>query len=135
MSVSYFQRLVKDAKSIALVDRGPATALLTQNLKKFGVAASQLETKTKAYPNGSAIAEALAHAEVEMGITTLNELISVPQVVVVGSVPSEILPIKATSTAAVNTESSSPKEATALIQFLVLPAATAAFKAKGFDAD
>jgi len=135
MSVSYFRRIVKDAKSIALVDRSPATALLTHNLKKLDVAASELETKAKAYPNGSAIAEALAHAKVEMGITTLSELISDPQVAVVGLVPSELLPIKATSMAAVDTESSSAKEAAALIQFLVSPAAIAVFKAKGFEAD
>jgi molybdate transport system substrate-binding protein len=134
MSVQYFQRLVEDAKSIALVDRSPSTTLLMQNLGKLGVAA-QLEAKAKVYPSGSAIAEALARAEVEMGITTLSELVFVPQVEILGAVPSEILPMKATSMAAVNTEASSPREAAALIQFLVSPTAIAAFKAKGFEAN
>jgi molybdate transport system substrate-binding protein len=96
---------------------------------------SQLEAKAKTYPNGSAIAEALVHDEVDMGVTTLSELLSVPRVVIMGSVPADILPLKATSIAAVSAGAASPKEAAALIQFLVAPTAIAAFKAKGFEAD
>jgi ABC-type molybdate transport system substrate-binding protein len=70
-----------------------------------------------------------------MGVTTLSELLSVPRVVILGSVPADILPLKATSIAAVSAGASSPKEAAALIQFLVAPTAIAAFKAKGFEAD
>jgi molybdate transport system substrate-binding protein len=135
MSVRYFLRLIEDARSVALVDRSPSTSLLTQGLENLGLPRSLLAAKTKAYPTGSAVAEALAHAEVEVGITTLSELISVSEVVVLGPVPSEILPLKATSIAVVTTETSVPKEAAALIQFLVSPSALAAFKAKGFDAD
>ena len=134
MSVSYFQHLLENAKSVGLVDRSPSTALLMQNLAKLGVS-SQLEAKAKTYPNGSAIAEALVHDEVDMGVTTLSELLSVPRIVTMGTVPDDILPLKATSIAAVSTEASSPKEAAALIQFLVSPTAIAAFRAKGFEAD
>jgi molybdate transport system substrate-binding protein len=134
MNVPYFQRLLENAKTIGLVDRSPSTALLMQNLAKLGVS-SQLEAKAKTYPNGSAIAEALVHEEVDMGVTTLSELLSVPRVVIMGSVPADLLPLKATSIAAVSTGASSPKEAAALIQFLVSPTAIAAFKAKGFEAD
>jgi molybdate transport system substrate-binding protein len=133
MSVSYFQRLLERARSIGLVDRSPSTALLMQGLAKLG-ASSQLEAKARTYPNGSAIAEALVHNQVDMGITTLSELLSVPGVVILGTVPSDILPLKAESTAVVSTGASSPKEAATLIQFLVSPTAIAAFKAKGFDA-
>jgi ABC-type molybdate transport system substrate-binding protein len=105
-----------------------------QGLAKLGVSL-QLETKAQTYPNGSAIAEALVHEDVDMGVTTLSELLSVPRVVIMGTVPADILPLKATSIAAVSTGASSPKEGAALIQFLVSPAAIAAFKAKGFEAD
>jgi molybdate transport system substrate-binding protein len=132
MTVTYFRRLVEEVKSIALVDRSPSTALLMQSLDKLGVA-SQVEAKTRIYPTGGAIAEALAHAEVELGITTMSELVSVPNVVVLGPVPSELLPIKATTTAAIAKDTSVPQEARAFIEFLRSPTAIAVFKAKGFD--
>jgi ABC-type molybdate transport system substrate-binding protein len=68
-----------------------------------------------------------------MGITTMSELVALPQVAVLGPVPSEILPIKATTTAAITKDSSVAHEATALLQFLTSPSAMAVFKAKGFD--
>jgi molybdate transport system substrate-binding protein len=129
-----FKPLVEDAKSIAMVDRSPSIPILMQSLAKMGVA-QQVEAKTKTYPTGGAIAEALAKSEVDMGITTMSELVAVPQVVVLGPVPSEILPIKATTTAAIAKDSSVPRQATALLQFLTSPRAMAIFKAKGFDAN
>ncbi len=134
VTVNYFKRLMEEAKSIALVDRSPSTTLLMQSLGKLGVA-SQVEAKTKIYPTGSAIAEALAHAEVEMGITTMSELVALHDVVLLGPVPSEVLPIKATTTAATTKNSPAPREAMALIRFLVSPTAMAVFKAKGFEAE
>jgi molybdate transport system substrate-binding protein len=130
--VSYFQHLLENAKSVGLVDRSPSTALLAQNLARLGMS-WQLEAKAKTYPNGSAIAEALVHEEVDMGISTLSELVSIPEVVIMGPVPADILPLKATSIAAVGTGVSSPKAAAAFIKFLVSPIAIAAFKAKGFE--
>jgi molybdate transport system substrate-binding protein len=134
VTINYFKHLVEEAKSIALVDRSPSTTLLMQSLGKLGVA-SQAESKTKIYPTGGAIAEALAHAEVDMGITTMSELVALQDVVLLGPVPSEILPIKATTTAAITKNSSVSREATALIQFLRSPASMAVFKAKGFEAN
>jgi ABC-type molybdate transport system substrate-binding protein len=55
--------------------------------------------------------------------------------VVLGSVPSEILPMKATTTAAIARDSSVPREAAELLQFLTSPSAMAVFRAKGFDAN
>ena len=95
----------------------------------------QAEAKTKIYPTGGAIAEALAHAEVDMGITTMSELVALHNVVVLGAVPAEILPIKATTTAAITKNSSVPLEAMALIQFLRSPNSLAVFTAKGFESN
>jgi molybdate transport system substrate-binding protein len=134
VTVDYFKRLVEEAKSIALVDRSPSTTLLMQSLGKLGVA-SQVEAKTKIYPTGGAIAEALADAQVEMGITTMSELVAHHDVVLLGPVPPEILPIKATTTAATTKNSSVPREAMALIRFLRSPTAMVVFKAKGFEAE
>ena len=127
-----FKPLVEEAKSIAMVDRSPSIPILMQSLGKMGVA-QQVEAKTKTYPTGGAIAEALAKSEVDMGITTMSELVAVPQVVVLGPVPSEILPMKATTTAAITKDSAVSREATELLQFLTSPSAMAIFKAKGFD--
>jgi molybdate transport system substrate-binding protein len=121
-----FKTFVEDAKSIAMVDRSPSSPILIQSLVKMGVA-QQVEAKTKTYPTGGAIAEALAKSEVDMGITTMSELVAVPQVVVLGSVPSEILPMKATTTAAIAKDSSVPREAAELLQFLTSPSAMAVF--------
>jgi len=126
------KRLLEQAQSIALVDRSPSIPILMQNVGKMGIA-RQVEAKTKVYPTGGAIAEALAHGEVDLGITTMSELVAVQEVVVLGPVPSEVLPIKATTTAAITKDGSAPREATAFLQFLTSPGAMAVFKAKGFD--
>ena len=68
-----------------------------------------------------------------MGITTLSELVAVREVVVLGPMPTELLPIKATSTAAITKDANAPAEAAAFLKFLSSPGAVAVFKAKGFD--
>ena len=132
MNIPTFLSLANEAKSIALVDRSPATALLMRNLATHGIA-SHVEAKTKLYPTGEAIAEALAHGEVELGITTMSELVSNLGVVVLGTMPPEILSLKARTSAATTKETSSSKEALAFLQFLRSPAVTSVFRAKGFD--
>jgi ABC-type molybdate transport system substrate-binding protein len=63
----------------------------------------------------------------------LSELVAVHEVVVLGPVPSEVLPLKATTTAAITKDTSVPGEANAFLQFLTSSSAMAVFKAKGFD--
>jgi ABC-type molybdate transport system substrate-binding protein len=63
----------------------------------------------------------------------MSELMSIHSVALLGPMPSEILPIKATTVAATIKETSFPQEATALIQFLRSPTAMAVFKARGFE--
>jgi molybdate transport system substrate-binding protein len=126
------KRLLEQVQSVALVDRSPSIPILMQSAGKMGIA-QQVEAKTKTYSTGGAIAEALAHGEVDMGITTLSELVAVREVVVLGPVPSEVLPLKATTIAAITKDGSAIGEATAFFQFLTSPNAMAVFKAKGFD--
>jgi hypothetical protein len=76
LTATSLAHIVQEAKSIALVDRSPSTVVLTQGLEKLGVAA-QLQAKTRIYPTGGAIAEALSRAKVDVGITTMSELVSV----------------------------------------------------------
>jgi ABC-type molybdate transport system substrate-binding protein len=72
---------------------------------------------------------------VDVGITTMSELISVNNVDLLGPVPFDLLPLKATTTAAIIKDSAVPTEAAALIQFLTSPPAMAVFKARGFEAN
>jgi len=106
--------LLEHAQSIALVDRSPSIPILMQSAGKMGIA-QLVEAKTKLYSTGSAIAKALARSEVELGITTLSELVAVQEVVVLGPVPSEILPIKATTTAAITKDAAVPEQATTFL--------------------
>jgi molybdate transport system substrate-binding protein len=126
------KRLLEQVQSIALVDRSPSIPILMQSAGKMGIA-PLVEAKSKIYSTGGAIAEALARSEVELGITTLSELVAVHEVVVLGPVPSEILPIKATTTAAITKDAAVPEQAAAFLQFLTAAGALAVFKAKGFD--
>jgi molybdate transport system substrate-binding protein len=126
------KRLLEQVQSIALVDRSPSIPILMQSAGRMGIA-QLVEAKTKIYWTGGAIAEALARSEVELGITTLSELVAVHEVVVLGPVPSEVLPIKATTTAAITKDAAAPEEAIAFLQFLTVPSTLAVFKAKGFD--
>jgi len=132
IDVTSFLRIVQEVRSIALVDRSPSAPPLMQNLGKYG-AASQVEAKAKLYPTGGAIAEALAHSEVDLGITTMSELMSAPGVVVLGVTPPEILSVKINNTAAATKNASAAHEARAFLQFLRSPGAISVFKAKGFD--
>jgi molybdate transport system substrate-binding protein len=126
------KRLLEQVQTIALVDRSPSIPILMQSAGRMGIA-QLVEAKTKIYSTGGAIAEALARSEVELGITTLSELVAVHEVVVLGPVPFEVLPIKATTTAASTKDAAVPEQATAFLQFLTTPSSLAVFKAKGFD--
>jgi molybdate transport system substrate-binding protein len=126
------KRLLEQVQSIALVDRSPSIPILMQSAGKMGIV-QQVQAKTKIYSTGSAIAEALARSEVVLGITTLSELVAVHEVVVLGPVPSEVLPIKATTTAAITKDTAVPEQAAVFLQFLTAASALAVFKAKGFD--
>jgi molybdate transport system substrate-binding protein len=131
MSLPVFLRIMQKVGSVALVDRSPATPTIMQNLGKYGVA-SKVEAITKLYPTGEAIAEALARAEVDLGMTTMSELVSKPGVIVLGTMPSEILSVRVGNSAAITKDAAAPQEARAFLEFLKSPAAISIFMAKGF---
>jgi molybdate transport system substrate-binding protein len=126
-----FLSIVGEVSSIGLVDRSPATPLMLQNLGKHGVA-SQFEAKTKLYATGEVVADAVSHGQVDLGITTLSELVSKAGVVVLSTVPAEILAITVRTTAVVTKDASASHEARAYLQFLRSPAVISVFRARGF---
>jgi molybdate transport system substrate-binding protein len=129
-----FRSAMLEARSIGLVDRSLSTASLMKALEDMGIAA-EVGAKVRTFATGEAVAEALAHADVELGLTTMSELISVPGIGVLGPVPSDILPVTTTTVAVVTKDAQHPQAAKEFVVFLCTPAAKAILKAKGIESD
>jgi molybdate transport system substrate-binding protein len=82
------------AKSIAYSDSSSGTYLSTIGFKKLGVA-DQLAGRTRKVrgpPSGEPVAAVVARGEADIGFQQVPELIHVPGVDFVGTVPSEVQP-------------------------------------------
>ena len=83
-----------EAKSIAVSDSSSGTYLSTIGFKKLGVA-DEVAGKTRKIrgpPSGELVAAVVARGEAEVGFQQVPELIHVPGVDFVGTVPSDIQP-------------------------------------------
>ena len=82
------------AKSIAYSDSSSGTYLSTIGFKKLGVAEeiSGKTRKVRGPPSGELVAAVVARGEAEVGFQQVPELIHVPGVDFVGTVPSDIQP-------------------------------------------
>ncbi len=82
------------AKSIAYSDSSSGTYLSTIGFKKLGIA-DQLAGRTRKVrgpPSGEPVAAVVARGEAEVGFQQVPELIHVPGVDIVGTVPSDVHP-------------------------------------------
>ncbi|QPF94957.1 substrate-binding domain-containing protein [Bradyrhizobium commune] len=82
------------AKSIAYSDSSSGTYLSTIGFKKLGVA-DEIAGKTRKVrgpPSGEPVAAVVARGEAEIGFQQVPELIHVPGIDFVGTVPSEVQP-------------------------------------------
>jgi molybdate transport system substrate-binding protein len=82
------------AKSIAYSDSSSGTYLSTIGFKKLGVA-DEISSKTRKVrgpPSGELVAEVVARGEAEVGFQQVPELLHVPGVDFVGTVPSDVQP-------------------------------------------
>jgi len=82
------------AKSIAYSDSSSGTYLSTIGFKKLGVA-DQLAGRTRKVrgpPSGEPVAAVVARGEADIGFQQVPELIHVPGIDFVGTVPSEVQP-------------------------------------------
>ena len=112
------------AKSIAYSDSGSGTYLSTTLFPKLGVAeqVAGKSRKVRGPPSGEPVAAVIARGEAEIGFQQVSELIHVPGVTFVGSIPAELQP--GFSFAGVLTSTArQPEAASALIHFLALPEA------------
>ncbi|MBW7964854.1 substrate-binding domain-containing protein [Bradyrhizobium sp. BR 10261] len=88
------RRTLLAAKSIAYSDSSSGTYLSTIGFKKLGVAdeISGKTRKVRGPPSGEPVAAVVARGEAEIGFQQVPELIHVPGIDFVGTVPSEVQP-------------------------------------------
>ena len=130
-SVEAFRSTLLAAKSIAYSDSGSGTYLSTTLFPRLGVAdqIAGKSRKVRGPPSGEPVASVVARGEAEIGFQQVSELIHVPGVTFVGTLPAEVQPIFSFAGALTSTVQQ-PEAASALIRFLASPeAATVISKA------
>jgi molybdate transport system substrate-binding protein len=118
-TVEAMRRTLLAAKSIAYSDSSSGTFLSTVGFKKLGIA-DEIAGKTRKVrgpPSGEPVAAVVARGEAEVGFQQVAELIHVPGVDFVGTVPSEIQP-PTFFVGALPKNSQHPDAAVALLRFL-----------------
>jgi molybdate transport system substrate-binding protein len=118
-SIEALRSTLLAAKSIAYSDSGSGTYLSTKLFSKLGVAdeIAAKSRKVRGPPSGEPVAGVVARGEAEIGFQQVAELIHVPGVTLVGTIPAELQPnfsFAGTLTSTVR----QPEAATALIRFL-----------------
>ena len=130
-SVEAFRSTLLAARSIAYSDSGSGTYLSTTLFPRLGVAdqIAGKSRKVRGPPSGEPVASVVARGEAEIGFQQVSELIHVPGVTFVGTLPAEVQPIFSFAGALTSTVQQ-PEAASALIRFLASPeAATVISKA------
>ena len=114
-TVEALRKTLLAAKSIAYSDSGSGTYLSTVGFKKLGIAGKT--RKVRGPPSGEPVAAVVARGEAEVGFQQVSELIRVPGVDFVGTVPAEIQP-PTYFVGALPKNSQQPDAAIALLRFL-----------------
>ena len=117
--------LLAAAKSIAYSDSGSGTYLSTTLFPRLGVAAQVAgnSRKVRGPPSGEPVAKVVARGEAEIGFQQVSELIHVPGITYVGTLPAEVQPMIFFAGALTRTVRQ-PEAASALIRFLASSEAT-----------
>lgn len=123
-SVAALKKTLLAAKSIAYSDSGSGTYLSTVLFPKLGVAeeiASKMR-KVRGPPSGEPVAAVVARGEAEIGFHQVAELIRIPGVSFVGTIPDEVQPPTFFS-GALTIKVREAAAGTALLRYLSSPAA------------
>jgi molybdate transport system substrate-binding protein len=131
-SVDALRSTLLAAKAIAYSDSGSGTFLSTILFQKLGIA-DQIAGKTRKIrgpPSGEPVAAVVARGEAEIGFQQVAELIHVPGVTFVGTIPAEVQPETFFAGALTKTVRQ-PEAAGALIHFLASPEAASAISKAG----
>jgi molybdate transport system substrate-binding protein len=123
-SVEAFRSTLLATRSIAYSDSGSGTYLSTTLFSKLGVAdqVASKSRKVRGPPSGEPVAQIVARGEAEIGFQQVSELIHVPGVTFVGTIPAELQPGFFFAGALTNTVRQ-PEAARALLRFLASPEA------------
>src|SRR2546423_2320007 len=131
-TVEALRKTLLAAKSIAYSDSSSGTYLSTVGFKKLG-AADEIAGKTRKVrgpPSGEPVAAVVARGEAEVGVQQVAELIHVPGVDFVGTVPAAIQP-PTFFVGALPKNSQHPEAAIALLRFLSSPEAASVITKAG----
>ena len=127
-----FRSTLLAAKSIAYSDSGSGTYLSTTLFRQLGIAdeIARKSRKVRGPPSGEPVAAVVARGEAEIGFQQVAELIHVPGVTFVGTIPAEVQPptfFAGALTRAVR----EPEAAGALLRFLASPQAEPVIRKAG----
>jgi molybdate transport system substrate-binding protein len=118
-SVAAFRSTLLAAKSIAYSDSGSGTYLSTKLFPSLGVAdeVAGKSRKVRGPPSGEPVAGVVARGEAEIGFQQVSELIHVPGISFVGTIPAKVQPTIFFA-GALTSSVRQPEAASALIRFL-----------------
>jgi len=131
-SVEALRSTLLAAKSVAYSDSGSGTYLSTTLFRQLGIAdeVARKSRKVRGPPSGEPVAAVVARGEAEIGFQQVAELIHVPGVTFVGTIPAEVQPptfFAGALTRAVR----EPEAAGALLRFLASPQAEPVIRKAG----
>jgi molybdate transport system substrate-binding protein len=131
-SVDALKRTLLAAASIAYSDSGSGTYLSTTLFPKLGIAdqVAGKSRKVRGPPSGEPVAAVVARGEAEIGFQQVAELIHVPGIAYVGTLPADVQPVIFFS-GAVTPAAREPEAAAALIRFLSSPKAALTIEKMG----
>jgi molybdate transport system substrate-binding protein len=123
-SVEAFRSTLLSAQSIAYSDSASGTYLSTTLFPKLGVAdqVAGKSRKVRGPPSGEPVAAVVARGEAEIGFQQVSELIHVPGITFVGTIPAEVQQVTFFA-GALTSRAREPDAASALIRFLASPEA------------
>ena len=131
-TVEALKKTLLDAKSVGYSDSGSGTYLSTTLFQKLGIADLILPKarKVRGPPSGEPVAAVVARGEVEIGFQQVAELIHVPGVTFVSTIPSDVQPPTFFS-GALTTTARETEGGAALIRYLSSPEVAATIKKAG----
>jgi molybdate transport system substrate-binding protein len=131
-TVEAFRKMLLAVKSIAYSDSASGIYLSTILFSKLGVAdqVARKSQKVRGPPSGEPVAAVVARGEAEIGFQQVSELINVPGVTFVGTMPAELQP-DVTFAGALTSTVRQPEAARALIRFLASPDAATTIRKAG----
>jgi len=123
-SVEALRSTLLAAKSIAYSDSGSGTYLSTILFPRLGIAGELAgkSQRVRGPPSGEPVAAVVARGEAEIGFQQVAELIHVPGITFIGTIPAELQPTIFFAAALTSTVQQ-PEAASALIRFLASPEA------------